>query len=573
LIDHLRKKWIFTPPIPDSRNDRRDWGVSPLTLRLLQNRGITDPDRARRFLAPALSDLPDPFLMKGARIAARRIFRAIRGREKISLFGDYDVDGTTALAILLLFLRQAGAEVDYYLPHRLKEGYGLNQKAVEQIKARGAKLLITADCGIGSLDEIRWAQENGLEVIVTDHHEPPETLPPALAIMNPKQIDCPYPFKELAGVGVAFNLVIALRSLLREEGTWDNGRMPNLKDYLDLVALGTVGDVVPLTGANRILVKHGLIQLARSSRAGILALKECAGLENGAVDATAINFRFAPRINAAGRLDDAEAVVRLLTSQELGEARKIACHLNELNLQRQRIEEKILGEAREKIGEAAGLYTRKTFVLASADWHPGVIGIVASRLTEEFHRPVILIALKGNRGRGSGRSIPSFSLYHALKSCASWLERFGGHEQAAGLSIPAEAIDSFARAFEEFAEANLSPELLHPTLTLDTVASLDQMNESFLAELDSMAPFGIGNPEPVIGLNELSVVESKPVGKSHLRLRVQEGQTIREAIGFRMASLHPLNRQRVKMAFCPQVNFYQGRRSLQLKVLDLQPVD
>lgn len=570
MPENSKIRWTMVDSKVDPRWGPQDWGVSPLTIRILQNRGITDPDQARAFLAPALSDLPDPFLLKGAKAAALRILQAIRRREKITLFGDYDVDGTTAVALLLLFLQEAGALVDFYLPHRLKEGYGLNRKAVEKIRAQGTKLLITADCGVSNLEEIRWAQENGLEVIVTDHHEIPKVLPPALAILNPKQNDCAYPFKGLAGVGVAFNLVIALRSLFRAEGIWENGKAPNLKDYLDLVALGTLSDVVPLTGVNRIIAKHGLIQLTRSSRAGILALKEIAGLGNAAVDTTAVNFRFAPRINAAGRLDDAAAVVRMLTAGDLREAREIALHLNELNLRRQKIEEKILIEAREMIGGPEGGQSRKTFVLASADWHPGVIGIVASRLTEEFHRPAILIALTGKMGKGSGRSIPSFSLYQALKSCESWVERFGGHDQAVGLAISAEAIPDFSRAFEEFANAALPPELLVPSLTLDTVLRLEQMNESFLSELDSLAPFGMGNPEPVIGCNDLTVVDSKLVGKNHLRLRVQEGQTVREAIGFRMASLHPLSRQRVKLALCPQVNLFQGRRTLQLKILDLQ---
>lgn len=566
-------RWNVLKPEPDARWDPKEWGVSPLTIQILQNRGITDPDQAKQFLAPALSDLPDPFLMKDAKVAALRILQAIRRREKISLFGDYDVDGTTATALLLLFLREAGAQIDFYLPHRMKEGYGLNQTAVEKIKAEGAKLLITADCGVSNFEEIRWAREHGLEVIITDHHEIPKTLPPALAVLNPKQSDCLYPFKGLAGVGVAFNLVIALRSLLRAEGIWNNGNVPNLKGYLDLVALGTISDVVPLTGVNRIIAKHGLKELARSSRAGILALKEIGGLANAIVDTTAVNFRFAPRINAAGRLDDAAAVVRMLIAGDPSEAQKIALRLDELNLQRQRIEEKILFEAREMIQRSGELKGRKTFVLASPDWHPGVIGIVASRLTEEFHRPAILIALKGKMGKGSGRSIPSFSLYQALKSCERWMERFGGHEQAVGLSISAEAIPDFSRALEEFADSALSPELLIPSLTLDTVVRLEQMNESFLSELDSLAPFGMGNPEPIMGLHDLTVVDSKPVGKNHLRLRVQEGRIVRDAIAFRMASLHPLSRQRVKLALSPQVNIFQGRRTLQLKILDLQPAD
>lgn len=563
-------RWNVLNAEPDARWDSREWGVSPLTIRILQNRGISDPGQAKQFLAPALSDLPDPFLMKGTKAAAIRILTALRRGEKIALFGDYDVDGTTAVALLLLFLREAGAQVEFYLPHRLKEGYGLNQGAVEKIKAQGAKLLITADCGVSNFEEIRWAQENGLDVIITDHHEIPKVLPPALTVLNPKQNDCHYPFKGLAGVGVAFNLIIALRRLLREEGFWNDGDVPNLKGYLDLVALGTVSDVVPLTGVNRIIAKHGLKELARSSRAGILALKEVGGLTSAAVDTATVNFRFAPRLNAAGRLDDATAVVRMLAARDRHEAHQIAFHLNELNLQRQRIEEKILFEAREMIRGSEDLQRRKTIVLASPDWHPGVIGIVASRLTEEFNRPTILIALKGKTGKGSGRSIPSFPLYLAIKSCERWMERFGGHDQAVGLAISKEAIPDFSRAFEEFADSALPPEFLIPSLTLDTVVRLEQMNESFLSELDSLAPFGMGNPEPVIGLNDLTVVDSKPVGRDHLRLRVQEGRIIRDAIGFRMASLHPLGPQRIKLALSPQVNLFQGRRTLQLKIVDLQ---
>jgi len=565
-----RIRWNVRNPEPDARWDSREWGVSLLTIRILQNRGITDPVQAKQFLAPSLSDLPDPFLMKGAKDAVIRILAAIRGREKIALFGDYDVDGTTAIALLLLFLREAGAQVDFYLPHRLKEGYGLNQRAVEKIKGQGAKLLITADCGVSNFEEIRWAQENGLDVIVTDHHEIPKVLPPALTVLNPKQNDCRYPFKGLAGVGVAFNLIIALRRILREEGFWNGGNIPNLKGYLDLVALGTVSDVVPLTGVNRIIAKHGLKELTRSSRAGILALREIGGLTNAAVDTAAVNFRFAPRLNAAGRLDDATAVVRMLAASDPREAHPIATHLNELNLQRQRIEEKILSEAREMIRGSAERQRRKTIVLASPNWHPGVIGIVASRLTEEFNRPTILIALKGKTGKGSGRSIPSFPLYRAIKSCERWIEGFGGHEQAVGLTISEEAIPDFSRAFEEFADFAISPELLIPSLTLDMVVRLEQMNESFLSELDLLAPFGMGNPEPVIGLNDLTVVDSRLVGRDHLRLRVQEGRIIRDAIGFRMASLHPLGSQRIKLALTPQVNLFQGRRTLQLKVVDLQ---
>jgi single-stranded-DNA-specific exonuclease len=570
LTEKSTKRWKISPTASASPWSPRDWGVSPLTIQILQNRGITEPEQAKCFLAPSLADLPDPFLMKDMRPAARRIIDAIRRQEKIALFGDYDVDGTTATALLLLFLKEAGAQVDFYLPHRLKEGYGLNLQAVKRIKSEGAKLLVTADCGVSNLAEIIWAKENGLDVIITDHHEIPEVLPPALSILNPKQKECPYPFKGLAGVGVAFNLIIALRSLLREEGIWNNSAIPNLKIFLDLVALGTVSDVVPLTGVNRIITKHGLRQLSRSQRPGIIALKEVAGLEGHPVDTTAIHFRFAPRINAAGRLEDAESVVRLFVSRDSIEARKIAGHLNELNAQRQGIEENILAEARRLIETSEELQSRKTIVLASSGWHPGVIGIVASRLTEEFHRPAILIAIRDKMGRGSGRSIDSFSLYQALKKCEPWMERFGGHEQAVGLSIPVDAIPDFSRAFEEAANLCLTSENLIPSLNVDTLATLEQMDDFFLSELESLAPFGLGNPEPIVGLEDLTVINSKTVGKNHLRLRVQEGRIIRDAIGFRMGPLHPVTQKRIKMALSPQINVFQGRRSLQLKILDLQ---
>jgi len=511
--------------------------------------------------------------MRDMEKAVGRISRAIRDHERIIIYGDYDVDGTTATALLVLFLEGTGAGVDFYLPSRLKEGYGLNIEAVKKIQADGAKLMITADCGISSTEEIRWAMENGLDVIVTDHHEIPEVLPPALAILNPKQKNCPYPFKSLAGVGVAFNLIIALRSGLRQGGFFWPAGVPNLKEYLDLVALGTVSDVVPLIGINRILAKFGLVQLTRSTRPGVLSLKEVSGIGEVAVDTAGINFRLAPRINAAGRLGDAREVVRLLISGDEAEARKIAAHLNDLNSLRQQMEEKILADAKRMIASPAGKLGKKSLVLASVDWHPGVIGIVASRLTEEYHRPTILIALKENFGKGSGRSIDSFPLYQGLKACQSWVEKFGGHEQAVGLVIRQECIPGFSQAFEEVVSRELSAEDFIPRLPLDALTTLDQLNDSFLSELESLAPFGTGNPEPVLGLEDLTVLGSKLVGKGHLRLRIKEGRFIREAIGFGMASWHPLSRGQMKMALSPQVGTFQGRRILQLKIVDLQPMD
>ncbi len=573
LGPRLGKKWhVRAERKWEGEGPPGDLGISPLAVRVLLNRGICSPDQARRFLHPTLSDLPEPFTMKGTDRAVSRIARALRQGEKIALYGDYDVDGTTATAALFLFLKEAGAAVEFFLPHRVKDGYGLNLEAVKKIRATGAALLITADCGISSEEEVRWAGENGMEVIVTDHHEIPATLPPALAVLNPKQRDCPYPFKGLAGVGVAFNLIIALRSFLRKEGFFRDGTGPNLKEYLDLVALGTVSDVVPLTGANRILVKYGLQELSRSARPGIVALKEVSGLESGPVDTVAVNFRLAPRINAGGRLEDAGEVVRLLTTQNPEDARRIAVHLNELNSLRQRIEEKILVEARQMIG-ARGAEKTNSLVLASGDWHPGVIGIVASRLAEEFHCPTILIALRENLGKGSGRSVPAFSLYEGLKACEAWMEGFGGHDQAAGLVIRAERIPGFCRAFDDIVAERFTAKDLAPRLDLDALARLEDLQGPFLAELEALGPFGPGNPEPVMGLEDLDILSSRVVGKDHLRIRVKQGRWCREAIGFRMGSRHPVSGEGMKIAIVPEVGLYQGKRSLQLRIVDLKTED
>jgi single-stranded-DNA-specific exonuclease len=570
----VAKIWQICPAQEwKGRSPLKELGISPLTAQVLLNRGISAPDEARCFLQPALSDLPDPFSLKDMDKAVIRIADALRREEKITLLGDYDVDGTTATALLYLFLESAGGRVDFFIPHRVRDGYGINGEALKRIAASGSRLVITADCGVSNLEEIRWAKENGLEVIVTDHHEVPERLPPALAILNPKQEDCAYPCKELAGVGVVFNLAIALRSSLRREGFFQGGNGPNLKEYLDLVALGTVSDMVPLTGANRILAKFGLAELHREARPGIRALKEASGMEGRPVDTTAIHFRLAPRINAAGRLEDAREAVHLLITKDPAPARRIARHLNELNFLRQQIEEKMWTEAKTMIGGDATDRMKKSIVLASLDWHPGVIGIVASRLTEEYRCPAILIALQGNLGKGSGRSTGSFSLYEGLKTCQAWMETFGGHEQAAGLVIRAECISPFSQAFEEMAARELRERDFLPPLTLDAWTDFDQLNESFIPELEALAPFGTGNPELVLGLANLTVLGSRKVGKDHLRLRFRAGRWIREAIGFGMGSRHPLAGEKMKMAFSPRLNIFHGNRTLEMKIIDLQPMD
>lgn len=570
MANQLKKRWQLCAPNGWAEFLSQELKVSPLTAQILANRGIKEIDQARKFLFPSLSDLPDPFLMRDMEKISARIWQALSRKEKITIFGDYDVDGATATALLFLFLKKAGAQVDFYLPNRLQEGYGLNIAALKKIRSEKTDLIITVDCGINDKEEISWARENGLEVIITDHHEIPENLPPALAILNPKQKNCAYPFKELAGVGVAFNLVIALRTILRQKGFWPSDSIPNLKEFLDLVALGTVADVVPLVSVNRLLVKFGLSQLNQSQRPGIRALKEVVGVDVPFLDTNAILFRCGPRLNAVGRLGAAQEAVHLLITNGEKEAQQIASRLNQTNSLRQRIEEKIYASAKEMIVTGNMWPAQKSLVLAAPDWHPGVIGIVASRLAEEFCRPTILIACQEKLAKGSGRSIPSFSLFQGLKRCQQWMEDFGGHEQAAGLLIRPELIPHFSRAFEEVVRSFCREEDFLPILAIDALIHLQQIDETFLRELELLAPFGPGNPEPILAGEDLEVLESRLVAKNHLRLRLKEGKIIREAIGFNMASFHPLSGQRVRLAFSPSWGLYQGRKIFDLKIVDLQ---
>jgi single-stranded-DNA-specific exonuclease len=550
-----------------------DLGISPLLAQILVNRGIADFDQARSFLSPSLSHLPDPKALKDMDRAISRILKALREEEKIFLYGDYDVDGITSIALLFLFLKSLGARVEFYIPDRLQEGYGLHEEALVWIRRQGTKLLITVDCGIHGHGEVRWALENGMDVIITDHHEVPEILPPALAIVNPKQRNCPYPFKSLAGVGVVFNLLVALRSALRAEGFWKETGEPNLRRFLDLVALGTIADVVPLNGVNRIFGKFGLAELTFTQRPGLRALKQVSQLQDTPIDPLSICFRLAPRMNAAGRLHDAHEAVNLLITDDEREAQAIACRLDQWNTQRQRIEEKILREARKRLEDSSEGASRKSIVLASPEWHPGVIGIVAARLCAEYQRPTILIALGESLGKGSGRAPEFFPLYESLQACRSLLEDFGGHEFAAGLVIRRDRIAEFSQAFEQIAAQRIADETLIPKVRIDALATLEELDEQFVADLDRLSPFGPENPEPVIGAESLTVLNAWRVGNDHLKMRIQQGSAIHEAIGFGMASREASVRGPLRMAFTPQVHSYQGRRMLQLRIIDLEPME
>ncbi|MDP2682418.1 MAG: single-stranded-DNA-specific exonuclease RecJ [Deltaproteobacteria bacterium] len=572
----MKKRWMVRSPDVELQGlFGRELKISPLTAQLLINRGLVEIDKAFSFLSPSLKNLHDPFGMKDMDRATERIIKAIKGNEKIAIYGDYDVDGTTATALLYLFFREVGICVDYFIPERLKEGYGLNNQALRHLFDSGARLVITTDCGITNYEEVSFANSIGLDVIITDHHEPSDRLPPAYAILNPKQPECAFPFKELAGVGVAFNLVIALRSKLKECGYFADN-IPNLKHYTDIVALGTIADMAPLVDENRILVKYGLDELTLGKRPGIRALKEVSGL-NGIVKAGSVGFQLAPRINAAGRLDNAGKGVRLLITDDDKEAMDIARELDRENIDRQRLEKGILSEAVEIIEkEEFEIHKKKAIILAKEGWHPGVIGIVASRLIDRYHRPTIIISLKDGVGRGSARGIKNFHILDGLDACKDLLEKYGGHKMAAGLTIRMENIKLFESAFYNLAEKNLTLEDLLPEVSLDSYIALDELNEKMVQEMESLAPFGMANPEPLLGARDASIVQSKVVGNNHLKLRIKQGSgargqgaTVWDGIAYRMGQKHPLNGNNFDIAFIPYIDEWNGNRNLRLKVKEI----
>lgn len=568
-------RWQILPPEEEAEGLVRALGCHPLIAQLLWRRGLQDPAEAERFLEGRLRDLPDPAGLAGMDAAVRRLARALAEDEPITAFGDYDVDGVSSTALLVSFLRACGARrVDYHIPHRLRDGYGLGAQAVEALAARGTRLLVTLDCGITAVSEIEAAVQRGMEVIVVDHHQTPASLPPAAAILNPWQPGCSYPTKELAAVGVTFLLCTALRRFLRERGHFASRPEPDLRDYLDLVALGTVADVVPLVGANRLLVRAGLRRLGKADRLGIRALKRVAGMEPDApVSSGQVGFRLGPRINAAGRLDDAGRAVELLLAEDPGRAEALARELDAANAERQSIERSILAEAMAQ----AEVQKSKSLVVAGEGWHPGVVGIVASRLVERFRRPTVVIGLDPETGvgRGSGRSIADFDLHAALVRCAELLEGYGGHKQAAGLTIVRERVSEFAQAFSRVAEEKFDEEAAQPVCVVEGIVRPEELDEPLCEELERLGPFGAGNPEPVLGLlgAEVSgrVVGASASSPGHLKLRLEEAPYV-DAIGFGMGGrLEELGRH-VDLAFTLSMDEFRGVRRPQLKLRAIRSV-
>jgi single-stranded-DNA-specific exonuclease len=521
-------RWLIPALDPQAvRELATGLGLQPVTASVLLSRGFSDPDAARRFLSPDLEHLHDPLLLTGMRDAVARIQSAIRAKEKILIYGDYDVDGTVSVVILKKAIEMAGGEATFHVPHRLKEGYGMRADVIERAAAMGIALIISVDTGIRASEVVREARERGMDVIVTDHHLPEAELPPALAVLNPNRRDCGYPDKNLCGAGVAFKLVHALLATLG----WPAEKLARvMKSFLKLVAIATVADVVPLVGENRILVKHGLDGLNQAKNPGLRAILELSGLLNGrAPSARQVAFQIAPRINAAGRMDDAQNVIRMFLTEDPELARTLASQLHALNQERRDTEAEIVRLVLEECAGVPVTDDQTVLVFSGLNWHRGVVGIVASRLVERFYRPVFVLSEEDGQAQGSGRSIAPFHLLDALESMPDLFTRFGGHRQAAGVGLPAELVPEFRRRMNAYASQRLTPADFQPRLAVDATVTLrDLTSGPAVAELLSMAPFGFGNPPPVLVILGAEVASTPVVMKEkHLRVHLrQDGRSL-----------------------------------------------
>ncbi|HEU5236908.1 MAG TPA: single-stranded-DNA-specific exonuclease RecJ [Pyrinomonadaceae bacterium] len=545
-------------------------GVSPIVAGLLIARGYADAEAAKNFLSPSLGHLHDPFLMRGMSEAVSRLLRAIDQNEPILIYGDYDVDGTTGTAVLLRALRMLGATAGFHVPHRFTEGYGIQQPALEKAFNDGYKLVVSVDCGIRAHEPLHWARSNGLDIIITDHHLPDEDegAPPALAVLNPNQHGCDYPDKYLAGVGVAFKLVHAL---FRERG-----RESVVPGFLKMVAIGTVADVAKLVGENRAIVALGLSDLPRAVNHGLRALIDIAGCgDDGEMTAYDLGFRIGPRINAAGRMDAARAVVELFEANEKEEARRLAEHLDTRNRERMEAQREIFNRAIEEFENGPDRATQThVAVIAGDGWHRGVIGLAASKIAERLNRPCVVISLDGDIGHGSARSIEAYHLFDGLTSCRDLLDKFGGHSHAAGLSIRRERIADLRRRLNEHAASCLTEDDLAPSVSIDAELPAKDLGFQLSQDLRALEPFGAGNPRPIFVTRGFRVLsEPQIIKEQHLKLRVA-GSDNRpmEAIwwrGLEEVDRPPEMNSHIDLAYEFEANRWQGDIKLQLNVRDM----
>ena len=569
------KQWAIQPPDDRSAQLAKSLKVSPLLAQVLINRGITDAHAGGIFLRPKLTELIEPGQMPGIETAVHRLKQAIRNKEKITVYGDYDVDGITGVAILWQILTLLGAQVDYYIPHRIDEGYGLNTEAVQQLAKAGSKLLITVDCGVTDFDSALLAEKLAIALIITDHHQPGAELPRAVAIVHPALEDA-YPNQDSSGAMVAFKLAWAIANEFNAGTKLEPGLREFMLNATSLTAMGTVADIVQLRGENRVLTSYGLKALPECKLPGIQALIETAGLTGQGLDSFDIGFRLAPMLNAAGRMGHARLAVELLTSDSKIRSLQIAEYLKEQNKQRQQCERKIFKQACEMMAQLGLNHPdRKSIVLTSKDWHGGVLGIVASRIVDKFYRPTILLTVEDAKAQGSGRSIPGFCLLSAIRACSQHLIKFGGHKMAAGLTIEATKIEQFAAAFEAYARQNLCADAVVAKLHIDAVAALGEFRKEVVSELQLLGPFGAGNPRPIFATKGVRLASPpRKVGArgDHLQLAITDNTASIRCIGFRFGKLEKklLEHEFFNVAYQPQINTYNGNSNVEFVLDDIQ---
>ena len=566
------KIWNIKDPSPIAPKIAGECDLSLLQSQLLINRDIADKESVEAFLHLRLADMADPMLMKGMRHALPVILKAIKHREKIAIFGDYDADGLTATALLFNFFAMLDLPVSFYVPNRLDEGYGLNRMAIEKIRGEGVGLIITVDCGISNAPEIAFARSLGMEVVVTDHHQVQGQLQLDCPAINPHQPGCSFPFKDLAGVGVAFFLAVAIRAELRNRGWFKTRKEPDLKEYLDLVALGTVADRVHLTGQNRILVNSGIEAMAGTRWAGMKAMMEVADIQNEEISAEDLAFRLAPRLNAPGRIGESALGIQLLTTQDGIFAKNFALRINSANIKRQIIEREIFSLIEDRVDTGGGVEDRRTLLMGDESWHSGVLGIVASRLVDKYYRPALVYNVHNGLAVGSGRSIDGFNLFLALNRLGSLFEKFGGHSHAAGFTIRVENIAVFKRELEGLAREKLRDEALVPSIDVDAELSLEKVDMEMIHEIGVLSPFGAGNPEPSFLVRSVDVLESRVVGERHLKLKVRQAGNGKpfDAIGFGLGDVHIPAGRTADMVFTPELNRWQGYENIQLRLIDIK---
>ncbi len=565
----MTKRWSYKdrPTLEEIDYLSKEINVNPVLSSILIQRGIRNFAEAKRFFRPSLNDLHDPFLMKDMDKAVARIQQAIQNQERILIYGDYDVDGTTSVALVYDFISKIYEHIDYYIPDRYTEGYGISFQAIAWAQEQSFDLIISLDCGIKAIEKIRLAKEKGIDFIVCDHHRPGDELPPAHAVLDPKRSDCPYPFKELSGCGVGFKL---LQAYCIQTGI----QVETLYAYLDLVAVSIASDIVPIIGENRVLAYFGIEKLNENPRPGLQALKELSAV-SGTVDISSIVFGIGPRINAAGRIDHAKYAVKLLLAENKGEAEELAIPINKNNTLRKNVDHHITKEAIAMIEQDMVLKQAKTTMLFKQDWHKGVIGIVASRCIEKYYRPTIILTKSNDLATGSARSVVGFDVYEAIAECADLLEQYGGHKYAAGLTLKLDNLPVFKQRFEEVVSKTIQEHHLTPQIDIDEEINLDMINDKFYGILKQMAPFGPGNMSPVFVSKDVRTASSPRLLKNeHLKLQLKQvdGNQKLDAIGFGMAPYGSMIESGMpfSIAYCIEENNYKGTKTLQLMLKDIK---